>query len=107
MTVQWLEALRRLPEPWLTYFEASYLVGPTPEGMCLLLVDDDVLSLAGSLYVSLKLLRAMRLTHPGATGVVVVPKDRYQALVERTVELVGIRGGQDWNQTANTIPTEH
>jgi hypothetical protein len=84
------------------------VVGPTPEGMCLLLVDADVLGLAGSLYVSLKLLRSVRLVHPGATGVVIVDKARYQGLVDRTVELVGIRSAhsaQNWNQMANSIPT--
>lgn len=108
--MQWPEPLRRLPEPWPTFFESSYLVGPTAEGMCLLLVDDDVVQLATSLYVSLKLLRATRLTHPGATGVVVVPKQRYQGLVNRTVELVGVRNantsGHKWNQAESSLLSE-
>lgn len=89
--LRWTEALRRLPEPWPTFFEGSTLAGPTPEGVCLLLVAPQVLSLANSLAVSLKLLRAARLVHPGVTGVVMVDRNRYQPLVSGTVQLVGVR----------------
>lgn len=89
--LKWPEALRRIPEPWSTFFEGSTLAGPTPEGICLLLIDAEVLALANSLSISLRLLRAARLVHPGVTGVVMVDKEKYQPLLARTVQLVGVR----------------
>jgi hypothetical protein len=49
------------------------------------------LDLANSLSLSLKLLKAARLVHHGVTGVVMVDKEKYQPLLARTVQLVGVR----------------
>jgi hypothetical protein len=87
----WPEAIRKLPEPWATFLEGSSLAGPTPEGVCLLIVDPKLLPLLNSLSVARHSLAAARMVSVGVTGVVVVDKERYQAVLDNTVEVVGVR----------------
>lgn len=87
----WPEAIRKIPEPWATFLEGSSLAGPTPEGVCLLIVAPELLPLMNSLSVAMRCLAAARMVSAGVTGVVMVDRDRYQAVLDDTVEVVGVR----------------
>jgi hypothetical protein len=66
-------------------------VGPTPEGVCLLLVSKDLVPVINSLTVIRRCLWAASQVAEGVTGVVVADKEEYATVVDETVEVVGIR----------------
>lgn len=66
-------------------------MGPTPEGVCLLLVSKNLVPVINSLTVVRHCLWAASQVAEGVTGVVVADKEEYATVIDETVEVVGIR----------------
>lgn len=66
-------------------------MGPTPEGVCLLLVSGHLVPVINSLAVIRHCLWAAAQVAEGVTGVVVADAEEYAPVIDETVEVVGIR----------------
>lgn len=94
--------MRTLPQPYSQWMASSRLLDPSDNGICLVVVDDDILPAARSLYLARLLFGKAREIYPDLVGLIPVTGLIYEHVLAGDMTLSQVRQPREGSRDRNS-----